>query len=147
MADNPWSSIQGLSAIDQKLYQSQSPQVEHVVPSSSDAAPDEKKEVPIKRVVTPQKQQQVKKHKTVEHKEPQLNTQLNAWITEAQNDTLDKLYFSLRARGMKLKKGELVGVGIEVLATIFDEITPKTIDSTLLATYLNYYEKQKQKKT
>src|SRR3954469_4514298 len=134
MADNPWSGIQSLSAIDQKLYQSQSPHVAPVVPSSSDAAPDEKKEVPIKRVVTPQ--QQVKKHKTVERKEPQLNTQLNAWITEAQNDTLDRLYFSLRARGMKLKKGELVGVGIEVLATIFDEITPKTIDSTLLATYL-----------
>src|SRR3954451_6939635 len=108
MADNPWSGIQSLSAIDQKLYQSQSPHVAPVVPSSSDAAPDEKKEVPIKRVVTPQ--QQVKKQKTVEPKGPQLNTQGKAWITEAQNDPLGPFYFSPSGRGIKLKKGELVAV-------------------------------------
>jgi hypothetical protein len=57
------------------------------------------------------------------------------------------LYFRLRAQGMRLKKGELVGIGIEILATILDQISPKTIDRTLLERYLSYYEKQKQKDT
>jgi hypothetical protein len=85
----------------------------------------------------------VKKQVQVERKE----RQLNAWITATQNDTLDQLYFRLRAQGMRLKKGELVGIGIEILATILEQISPKAIDRTLLNIYLSYYEKQKQKDT
>src|SRR4051794_25230256 len=112
MADSPWSGIQGLSAIDQKLYQPQK-QEEPVTPEVPDTTPVLTTDVPRKSVVKPQKQQQVKKQVQVERKE----RQLNAWITATQNDTLDQLYFRLRAQGMRLKKGELVGIGIEILAT------------------------------
>jgi hypothetical protein len=141
MADSPWSGIQGLSAIDQKLYQPQK-QEEPVAPEVPDTPSVMTTDVPRKPVVKPSKQQQAQKQVQVERKE----RQLNAWITATQNDTLDQLYFRLRAQGMRLKKGELVGIGIEILATILDQISPKAIDRTLLESYLSYYEKQKQKK-
>jgi hypothetical protein len=106
MADSPWSGIQGLSAIDQKLYQPQK-QEEPVTPEVPDTPSLMTTDVPRKPVVKPPKQHQVKKQVQVERKE----RQLNAWITATQNDTLDQLYFRLRAQGMRLKKGELVGIG------------------------------------
>jgi hypothetical protein len=116
---------------------------ESPVSSPAKRMPTEQTDIPITPVVKPQKQQQVKKQVQVERKE----RQLNAWITATQNDTLDQLYFRLRAQGMRLKKGELVGIGIEILATILEQISPEAIDRTLLNIYLSYYEKQKQKDT
>jgi hypothetical protein len=142
MADNPWAGIQNLGAIDQKLYQP--PKAAPVVPSSAPTKPEVKQEevqgTPVRK---PQKHVQPKKQEKIERKK----RQLNAWITATQNDTLDRLYFRLRANGMQLQKGELVGVGIEILATILDQVSPKSIDETLLDSYLSYYEKQKQTKT
>ena len=140
MADNPWAGIQSLSAIDQKLYQPQK-QEEPVTPEVPDTPSVMTTDVPRKPVVKPSKHQQVKKQVQVERKE----RQLNAWITATQNDTLDQLYFRLRAEGMRLKKGELFGIGIEVLAAMLKQFTPKTIDATLLESYLSYYEKRSRK--
>jgi hypothetical protein len=143
MADSPWSGIQNIGAIDQKLYQPAKKEESPPVSSPAKRTPTEPTDIPVTPVVKPQKQQQVKKQVQVERKE----RQLNAWITATQNDTLDQLYFRLRAQGMRLKKGELVGIGIEILATILEQISPKAIDRTLLNIYLSYYEKQKQKDT
>jgi hypothetical protein len=136
MADNPWAGIQNLGAIDQKLYQ----QPKKEVPPPSPA----KEEKNTKGKLAPKVAKQVKpkKEEVVDRKE----RQLNAWITAEQNDTLDRLYFRLRANGIKLKKGELVGVAIEVLAAMLDEYTPQEIDASLLGNYLANYEKNKQKK-
>jgi hypothetical protein len=136
MADNPWAGIQNLGAIDQKLYQQ--PKKEPPLPSPV----EEKLDMQPKPAPKAEKTVQPKKQAVVVRKE----RQLNAWITAAQNDTLDRLYFRLRANGVKLKKGELVGVAIEVLAAILDQYTPKEIDASLLDQYLANYDKNKQKK-
>jgi hypothetical protein len=137
MADNnPWAGIQNLGAIDQKLYQQ--PKKEAPLPPS----PKEDSAVQSKPAPKAEKPVQPKGQKVVVRKE----RQLNAWITAAQNDALDRLYFRLRANGVKLKKGELVGVGIEVLSAILDQYSPKEIDASLLDNYLVAYEKNKLKK-
>jgi hypothetical protein len=136
MADNPWVGIQNLGAIDQKLYQEPKKEAPLSQPFKED--PDAQSKPPRKA----EKPVQPKRREPVVRKE----RQLNAWITAAQNDTLDRLYFRLRANGVKLKKGELVGVGIEVLASILDQYTPKAIDASLLENYLAAYEKNKLKK-
>jgi hypothetical protein len=64
------------------------------------------------------------------------NCQLNAWITGGQNKLLDQLYFRLRANGVKIKKGELIGVAIEVLSRILEKQTSATLDNTVLDTYI-----------
>ncbi len=64
------------------------------------------------------------------------NCQLNAWITGGQNTLLDQLYFRLRANGVKIKKGELIGVAIEVLSRILEKQTPATLDASVLDTYI-----------
>jgi hypothetical protein len=139
MADNPWAGIQNLGAIDQKLYHQPKKETQETPPPS----PVEDKPVgESKPAEKAEKQVEPTKQEVVDRKE----RQLNAWITAAQNDTLDRLYFRLRANGVKLKKGELVGVAIEVLATILDDHTPQEIDASLLDSYLANYEKTKQKK-
>lgn len=146
MADNPWSGIQHLGAIDQKLYQE--PKADPVVPSSApaDPKPRVKEQAVVKPGATPQEKHQPKAQKQQARKISEMNVQLNAWITASQNATLDQVFYGLRAKGVKLKKGELVGVGIEILAAILERHTPKIIDNTLLDHYLSHYEKQKQKK-
>lgn len=136
MADNPWAGIQNLGAIDQKLYQQ--PKKEEPLPSPT----TEEQNTEGKPAPKVEKQAKPKNEEVVVRKE----RQLNAWITAAQNDTLDQLYFRLRANGVKLKKGELVGVAIEVLAAILDDYTPTEIDASLLDGYLTNYEKNTQKK-
>ncbi len=64
------------------------------------------------------------------------NCQLNAWITGGQNKLLDQLYFRLRANGVKIKKGELIGIAIEVLSRILEKQTPATLDTSVLDTYI-----------
>lgn len=148
MADSPWSGISG--ALDQKLYQ-QPTKADPVVPSSphpADRTPEpksEKKEQAATKPVTKPKQQPVKQKQPV-RKAPEVNVQLNAWITASQNAALDQVFYGLRAKGVKLKKGELVGIGIEVLAAILEQHTPKMIDNALLDSFLSHYDKQKQKK-
>ncbi len=137
MADNPWAGIQNLGAIDQKLYQ-QPKQDPVAPPSPTKPKPETKQETTVKPAAKPVP---LKKPEPAARKE----RQLNAWITAAQNETLDRLYYGLRAKGVKIQKGELVGVGIEVLAAILDQYNPKTIDATLLDNFLIHYEKKKQK--
>jgi hypothetical protein len=142
MPDNPWNGIQNLGAIDQKLYQTPKKEEEPNAAAPPSPAP-EKRAKSHKPVVKPQKPNVVK----VEVKPERKERQLNAWITSHQNDTLDRLYFRLRSQGVKLKKGELVGVSIEVLSRILDQYTPRTIDTSLLDSFLEKYEqKTKQKK-
>ena len=138
MADNPWAGIQNLGAIDQNLYQQ--PKKDAVPPSPSTPQQEKKDRQPA-AVKPASKPTPVKQPEKVARKE----RQLNAWITTPQNDTLDRLYFGLRAKGVKIQKGELVGVGIEVLAAILDKYNPKTIDASLLDNFLIHYEKKKQK--
>jgi hypothetical protein len=152
MADNPWSGIQNIGAIDQKLYQRPT-KADPVVPSSPPPAapnpeskPVAEKGVTTKPVAKPSTKQQPVKQKQPARKAPEVNVQLNAWITASQNAALDQVFYGLRANGVKLKKGELVGIGIEVLAAILEQHTPKVIDNTLLDIFLSHYEKQKQKK-
>src|SRR3712207_1337887 len=106
MADNPWAGIQNLGAIDQKLYQQ--PKKDTVPPSPAKPKPEEmeqdKQPVRVKPAAKPTPVKQPEKGARKER-------QLNAWITTPQNETLDRLYFGLRAKGVKIQKGELVGVG------------------------------------
>jgi hypothetical protein len=82
---------------------------------------------------TPKKEERPKpKPKKVEKKE----RQLNAWISASQNEMLDKLYFRLRARGVRIKKGELVGVALEILSRILENKEPRIIDSSALDHYV-----------
>lgn len=151
MADNPWSGIQNIGAIDQKLYQQ--PKADPVVPSSQAPSPTPvskpvvEKQTATKLVDKPSPKQQSVKQKQPARKAPEVNVQLNAWITASQNAALDKVFYGLRAKGVKLKKGELVGIGIEVLAAILEQHTPNVIDNTLLDTFLSYHDKQKEKKS
>ncbi len=138
MADNPWAGIQNLGAIDQKLYQQPKKDVVPPSPSIPKQEEQEKQPLPVKAASKPTPVKQPEKGARKER-------QLNAWITTPQNETLDRLYFGLRAKGVKIQKGELVGVGIEVLAAILDQYNPKTIDATLLDNFLIHYEKKKQK--
>lgn len=72
------------------------------------------------------------KSKKVEKRE----RQLNAWISSIQNETLDKLYFHLRAKGVRVKKGELVGVAIEILSRILENQDSRKIDASILNRYI-----------
>src|SRR4051794_14343788 len=122
MADNPWAGIQNIGAIDQKLYQQPKKEEAQPVPSSEQNLPIEEKQAAKQPAVKTQKV--AIKSKSVEQKEKQL--QLNSWIKSSQNNLLDQIYFGLRAKGIKLKKGELVGAGIEIVAAILERYTPRT---------------------
>src|SRR3712207_6588163 len=52
--------------------------------------------------------------------EAKSNCQLNAWITTSQEHLLNTAYYRLRANRVKIKKGELIGVAIEVLSRILE---------------------------
>ncbi len=68
--------------------------------------------------------------------------QLNAWITEDQNKLLDQIYFRLRSNGVKVKKGELVGIAIEILSRILENQNPSPLDSTALDKYIQEVAKK-----
>ena len=70
-----------------------------------------------------------------EVKKAKANCQLNAWISSSQATLLDKVYFRLRSNGTKLKKGEVVGVAIEVLSRILENQSPVELNSTILDSY------------
>lgn len=64
------------------------------------------------------------------------NCQLNAWITGEQNKLLDQIYFRLRSNNVKIKKGELIGIAIEILSRILENQNPSPLDSTVLDRYI-----------
>ena len=66
----------------------------------------------------------------------QSNCQLNAWITAGQNQQLNKAYSKLLANGVKVKKGHLVGVAIEVVSRILENQSPSSLDNTILDAYI-----------
>lgn len=65
------------------------------------------------------------------------NCQLNAWITTHQDQLLNTSLYKLKANRVKIKKGELVGVAIEVLSRILEDLSPTQIDTTILDLYTN----------
>ncbi len=67
--------------------------------------------------------------------------QLNAWISSSQNELLNKLYFQLRAKGIRVKKGELVGVAIEILSRILEKQDSRKIDSSVLDRFVERFNK------
>src|SRR5436309_1965105 len=69
------------------------------------------------------------------------NCQLNAWITAGQNQQLNVAYSKLIANGMKVKKGHLVGLAIEVVSRILENQLPSTLDISILDSYM--VQKQK----
>lgn len=102
-----------------------------------------KKESPREKEVavspSPSKAKVVEKPKPKPKKVEKKERQLNAWISATQNETLDQLYFRLRARGVKIKKGELVGVAIEVISRILEKKSPRNIDSSILDSFVSDY--------
>jgi hypothetical protein len=71
------------------------------------------------------------------------NCQLNAWITTNQDQLLNSAYYRLRANRVKIKKGELIGIAIEVISRILENQSPSHPDVSILDTYINEYEKKK----
>jgi len=65
------------------------------------------------------------------------NCQLNAWITTHQDQLLNTSLYRLKANRVKIKKGELVGVAIEVLSRIIENLSPTQIDAAILDLYTN----------
>src|SRR3712207_4007217 len=72
------------------------------------------------------------------------NCQLNAWITTNQEQLLNTVYYRLRANSVKIKKGELIGVAIEVIARILEQQSPATLDASILDAYVQDYENNKE---
>ena len=77
-------------------------------------------------------EKKISKPKKVEKRE----RQLNAWISSGQNEMLNRLYFQIRAKGIRVKKGELVGVAIEILSRILEKLDSRKIDSSALDRYI-----------
>ena len=75
--------------------------------------------------------------------EEKSNCQLNAWITKNQDQLLNSTYYRLRANRVKVKKGELIGVAIEIISRILENQFPAHLDASVLDSYLNEYEKTK----
>jgi hypothetical protein len=71
------------------------------------------------------------------------NCQLNAWITTNQDQLLNNTYFRLRASRVKIKKGELIGVAIEVLSRVLERQSPATLDASILDEFVKQYEAKK----
>jgi hypothetical protein len=71
------------------------------------------------------------------------NCQLNAWITTTQEQLLNHAYYRLRANRVKIKKGELIGIAIEVLSRILENHSPATLDASVLDAYVNQYAQKK----
>jgi hypothetical protein len=71
------------------------------------------------------------------------NCQLNAWITTNQEQLLNQAYYRLRPNRDKIKKGELIGVAIEVISRILEKQSPATLDASILDAYVKQYERKK----
>ncbi len=71
------------------------------------------------------------------------NCQLNAWITTNQEQLLNNAYYHLRTNRVKIKKGELIGVAIEVISRILENQSPSTLDASILDTYVKHNEHSK----
>ncbi len=69
------------------------------------------------------------------------NCQLNAWITTNQEQLLNTVYYRLRANRVKIKKGEVIGVAIEVLSRILEKQSPTSLDVSVLDEYVRTYDK------
>ncbi len=95
---------------------------------------------------TQAQQQPVLPSPAVQHAPPdgqKSNCQLNAWITTNQEQLLNTAYYRLRANRVKIKKGELIGVAIEVLSRILENQSPTTLDASILDAYVHDYDKNK----
>jgi hypothetical protein len=68
---------------------------------------------------------------------------INAWVTTNQEQLLNTVYYRLRANSVKIKKGEVVGIAIEVLSRILENQSPTTFDASILDTYVQQYGKNK----
>ncbi len=68
------------------------------------------------------------------------NCQLNAWITTNQEQLLNTVYYRLRANRVKIKKGEVIGVAIEVLSRILEKQSPTSLDASILDEYAKTYD-------
>ncbi len=91
-----------------------------------------------------QEEQKPVVHSPVPH-QPKLGTvksncQLNAWITTNQEQLLNTMYYRLRANRIKIKKGEVIGVAIEVLSRILENQSPSTLDASILDAYVKQYK-------
>lgn len=71
---------------------------------------------------------------------PTNNCQLNAWITTSQEQLLNTVYYRLRANRVKIKKGEVIGVAIEVLSRILEKQSPTSLDASILDEYVKTYD-------
>ena len=71
---------------------------------------------------------------------PKDNCQLNAWITTNQEQLLNTVYYRLRANRVKIKKGEVIGVAIEVLSRILEKQSPTSLDASVLDEYVKTYD-------
>jgi len=75
--------------------------------------------------------------------EKKSNCQLNAWITTDQDHLLNTAYYRLRANNIKIKKGELIGVAIEIISRILENQSPTNADAnSLLDTYVTDEKKK-----
>src|SRR5437667_359011 len=80
---------------------------------------------------------------TVVKKEEKNNCQLNAWISTEQDLLLTNALYKLKANRVKVKKGELIGVAIEVIYRILENQTPTILNASVLDTYLKKHERNK----
>ena len=69
------------------------------------------------------------------------NCQLNAWITTNQEQLLNTVYYRLRANRVKIKKGEVIGVAIEILSKVLEKQSPSSLDVSILDEYVRTYDK------
>src|SRR3712207_4014812 len=60
------------------------------------------------------------------------NCQLNAWITTNQEQLLNTVYYRLRANRVKIKKGEVIGVAIEILSKVLEKQSPSSLDASIV---------------
>lgn len=125
---NAYANLGG-GALDQELFKKkQNPQLlQHGNIQDSE----------IKEVLASPTPQQNKKV------EAKCNCQLNAWITTNQDQLLNNTYYRLRANRVKIKKGELIGVAIEVISRILENQSPTHLDASILDTYIKEQEKKK----
>ena len=79
---------------------------------------------------------------SIVHKEEKSNCQLNAWITMEQDLLCTNALYKLKANRVKVKKGELLGVAIEVISRILENQIPTILDASILDNYVKNHAKQ-----
>jgi hypothetical protein len=126
--NNPYAKLGG-GALDQELFKKK-PQQEEANPQ---VEVEEKK-------ITKNSQTPLSQPKNSEEKS---NCQLNAWITTDQDLMLTNALYKLKSQRVKVKKGELIGIAIEVLSRILENQSPTKLGVSILDQYIEDYEKKK----